>query len=178
MAVRLIATLGKTVGGPVETLENLMNANYISPFPPKKVEIEKVIVITTGETKEAFYVLKTVMMCCLNFTKVEEVALPFNDISSPSDFIMVREKVSELVRAGDYLDFTGGRKSISAAAALAAWQKGAHLVTSIIDDEEYDRIKKRYYEIKDKVMSIYTKGQCMNYLCDLYTSKARTIVFF
>ncbi|TRM80221.1 hypothetical protein DJ522_08760, partial [Sulfolobus sp. F3] len=93
-------------------------------------------------------------------------------------FITVREKLREVLKVGDYLDFTGGRKAISAAAALTAREIGAHLVTSIIDEEEYDRIKKRYYEIKDKALGVYDKGQCLGYLCDLYTSKARTIVFF
>ncbi|AHC52245.1 hypothetical protein SUSAZ_10340 [Sulfolobus acidocaldarius SUSAZ] len=176
--VRLIATLGKTVGGPIETFENLVNANYISAFPSHKVDINEVIVITTKETEETFYVLKSVFLCCANFTKVREVTLPFDDITAPDDFITIREKVREVLRAGDYLDFSGGRKAISAAAALAAREIGAHLVTSIIDEDEYDKIRKRYYEIKDKALSIYNKGQCISYLCDLYISKARTIVLF
>ncbi len=102
--VRLIATLGKTVGGPIETFENLINANYISAFPSHKVDIDEVIVITTKETEETFYVLKSVFLCCANFTKVREVALPFDDIAVPEDFVTVREKVREVLRAGHYLD--------------------------------------------------------------------------
>ncbi|QKR00755.1 hypothetical protein GWK48_10465 [Metallosphaera tengchongensis] len=176
--VNLLATLGRTVGGPVETFENLSNGNYISDFPPHKVKVDELIALTTSETEETFFIMKAVLMCCLNFTKVRAVRLDIDDVSTPQDFVLVREKVKGLLRPGDYLDFSGGRKAISSAAVLGAREVGAHLVTSIIGEDEYDRVKGRMVQIRDRALAVYRPEQCLGYLCDLYTTKARTIVFF
>ncbi|BFH74720.1 CRISPR-associated ring nuclease Crn1 [Sulfurisphaera javensis] len=176
--VKLVATLGKSPGGIAETILNLSSGKYVSPFEPKEIKIEKLIVIRTKEVEDAYYTLKAILFCCLDFTNVEEVVLPFNDITSPQDFITVRETVRKALKAGDFFDFTGGRKAISSAGVLSARDVGAHLVTSIIDQDEYVKMNKRFEELKDRALNVYNKGQCLSYFCDLISSRALTVVFF
>ncbi|QGA53965.1 hypothetical protein GFS03_04915 [Sulfolobus sp. E5-1-F] len=175
---RLVATLGKSPGGIAETLANLSSGNYLAPFETKEVKINELIVIRTAEVMESYYFLKTILLCCLDFTNIREVGLPFDDISSPQDFLTVRETVRKVLSTGDYLDFSGGRKAITAAAVLAARDVGAHLVTTIIDQSDYIRMNKRYEELKERALSVYNKGECLSYFCDLMSSKAKTIIFF
>jgi hypothetical protein len=132
----------------------------------------------TKEVEEVYNVLSSLILCCTGIDKVITVSLPFNDVESPKDFIEVRETVRGIIRAGDYLDFTGGRKAISAAAVLAAREMGAHLVTSIIPHEEYDVLNKEYLRVKDVALRVYRKTDCVKSLCNLVSPHARTIVFF
>jgi len=176
--VRLIATLGKTPGGIAETIKNLSSGNYLAPFEPKEIKIDELIVIRTEEVLETYYFLKTILLCCLDFTSVKEIVLPFEDVSSPQDFITVREIVRRVLRTGDYLDFSGGRKAITASAVLAAREVGGHLVTTIIDQEEYNKMSKKYEELKTKALATYNKGNCLSSFCELVSPRARTIVFF
>ncbi|QXJ35106.1 CRISPR-associated ring nuclease Crn1 [Saccharolobus shibatae] len=176
--VKLVATLGKSPGGIAETLDNLISGNYVAPFEAKEIKVNELVVIRTEEVTESYYFLKTILLCCLDFTNVREVALPFDDISSPQDFITVRETVRKVLSTGDYLDFSGGRKAITAAAVLTARDVGAHLVTTVIDQDDYIRMNRRYEELKGKALSVYNKGQCVSYFCDLMSSKAKTIIFF
>jgi len=176
--VKLVATLGKTVGGVAETIINLSEGNYVAPFDPKPVKVDELIIVKTKEVEEVYNVLSSLIVCCTGIDKVTTVSLPFNDVESPKDFIEVRETVRGIIRAGDYLDFTGGRKAISAAAVLAAREMGAHLVTSIIPHEEYDVLNKEYLRVKDVALRVYRKTDCVKSLCNLVSPHARTIVFF
>ncbi|MDT7862698.1 MAG: CRISPR-associated ring nuclease Crn1 [Saccharolobus sp.] len=176
--VRLVATLGKSPGGIAETIRNLTSGKYVAPFEPTEINIDEVIVLRTKGTDEAYYFLKAILYCCLNITSIKEIVFDFDDITSPKDFISVREKTRSVLKAGDYLDFTGGRKAISSAAVLAARDAGAHLVSSIVDQNEYIQMNKRFEELKDKAMRVYNKGQCLSYFCDLISPNAQTIVFF
>lgn len=176
--VRLVATLGKTVGGVAESIINLSEGNYVAPFDPKPVKVDELIIVKTKEVEEVYNVLSSLILCCTGIDKVTTVSLPFNDVESPKDFIEVRETVRGIIRAGDYLDFTGGRKAISAAAVLAAREMGAHLVTSIIPHEEYDVLNKEYLRVKDVALRVYRKTDCVKSLCNLVSPHARTIVFF
>jgi hypothetical protein len=176
--VKLVATLGKTVGGVAETIINLSEGNYVAPFDPKPVKVDELIIVKTKEVEEVYNVLSSLILCCTGIDKVITVSLPFNDVESPKDFIEVRETVRGIIRAGDYLDFTGGRKAISAAAVLAAREMGAHLVTSIIPHEEYDVLNKEYLRVKDVALRVYRKTDCVKSLCNLVSPHARTIVFF
>ncbi|MFP3201533.1 MAG: CRISPR-associated ring nuclease Crn1 [Sulfolobus sp.] len=176
--VKLVATLGKTVGGVAETIINLSEGNYVAPFDPKPVKVDELIIVKTKEVEEVYNVLSSLILCCTGIDKVTTVSLPFNDVESPKDFIEVRETVRGIIRAGDYLDFTGGRKAISAAAVLAAREMGAHLVTSIIPHEEYDVLNKEYLRVKDVALRVYRKTDCVKSLCNLVSPHARTIVFF
>lgn len=176
--VKLVATLGKTVGGVAETIINLSEGNYVAPFDPKPVKVDELIIVKTKEVEEVYNVLSSLILCCTGIDKVTTVSLPFNDVESPKDFIEVRETVRGIIRAGDYLDFTGGRKAISAAAVLAAREMGAHLVTSIIPHEEYDVLNKEYLRVKDVALRVYRKTDCVKSLCNLVSPHVRTIVFF
>jgi hypothetical protein len=176
--VKLVATLGKTVGGVAETIINLSEGNYVAPFDPKPVKVDELIIVKTKEVEEVYNVLSSLILCCTGIDKVITVSLPFNDVESPKDFIEVRETVRGIIRAGDYLDFTGGRKAISAAAVLAAREMGAHLVTSIIPHEEYDVLNKEYLRVKDVALRVYRKTDCVKSLCNLVSPHARTVVFF
>jgi hypothetical protein len=60
-------------------------------------------------------------LCCSNFVNVKVINLPFNDVNSSNDFVQVRETVRKVLKAGDYLDLTGGRKAISSAAVLSKY---------------------------------------------------------
>ncbi|MQL54266.1 CRISPR-associated ring nuclease Crn1 [Acidianus ambivalens] len=175
---RLVSTLGKSPGGIAETLINLTDGNYVAPFDPVPIKIEELLVVKTKEVEESFYVLKALLLCCSSFVNVRAINLPFDDVNSPNDFVQVRETIRKVLKAGDYLDFTGGRKAISSAAVLAAREAGAHLVSSIIPHEEYDSINKKFNAVKDRAMKIYKKEDCVSYVCDLISKNSRTIVFF
>jgi hypothetical protein len=175
---KLVSTLGKSPGGIAETLVSLTEGNYVAPFDPVPIKIEELIVVKTKEVEESFYVLKALLLCCSNFVNVKVINLPFDDVNSPNDFVQVRETIRKVLKAGDYLDFTGGRKAISSAAVLAAREAGAHLVSSIIPHEEYEIINKKFNAVKDRAMKIYKKEDCVSYVCDLISKDSRTIVFF
>ncbi|MEM1627580.1 MAG: CRISPR-associated ring nuclease Crn1 [Sulfolobaceae archaeon] len=176
--VNLVATLGKTPGGIAETFLNLSRGNYSSQFEVKELRFDNVFVVRTKEVEESYYTLKAVFMCCLGFPNVRDVVLPFDDITSPEDFSKAREVIKKVLRAGDYLDFTGGRKAISTAAVLAAREVGAHIVSTVIPHEEYELANKVFMSIKDRAMRIYSEGDCVEYICRVISKNARTIVFF
>ena len=176
--VKLVATLGTSPGGIAETLYNLSEGKYVAPFEPKEINFEELIVVRTKGTDEAFYALKAILLCCVGYEKVKEVLFPFDDVNEPKDFVTVRETVRGLLKPGDYLDFTGGRKAISAAAVLSARDVGAHLVTTLIDQQEYGEMLRKFNQLKDKVTGVYSLGDCRSYFCDLVSKTARTIVFF
>ncbi|MBB5254596.1 CRISPR-associated ring nuclease Crn1 [Sulfurisphaera ohwakuensis] len=176
--VKLVSTLGTSPGGVAETLQNLSTGKYIAPFEPKEIKFDEFIVLRTKGTEEAYYALRAILLCCIGFEKIKEVVFPFNDIENPKDFITVRETVREILKPGDFMDFTGGRKAISAAAVLSARDVGAHLVSTIIDQKEYGEMIVKFNKLKDKLESVYSKGDCRSYFCDLMSSTARTIVFF
>lgn len=89
--VRLVATLGKSPGGIAETIRNLTSGKYVAPFEPTEINIDEVIVLRTKGTDEAYYFLKAILYCCLNLTSIKEIVFDFDDITSPKDFVSVRE---------------------------------------------------------------------------------------
>jgi hypothetical protein len=176
--VNLVATLGKTPGGVVETFKNLREGLCEAPFDVRGITFDNVIVIKTKEVEESYYTLKALFMCCLDFINVKDVTLPFDDVSSYEDFFKVRDVIRKVLKPGDFLDFSGGRKAISAAAVLVAREVGAHIVSSIIPHEEYEVANRLFSKVKDKAVRIYSKSECVSYICDLISKRAKTIVFF
>ncbi|BDC18754.1 hypothetical protein HS5_16440 [Acidianus sp. HS-5] len=176
--VKLVATLGTSPGGVAETLYNLSMGNYVAPFESKELSFDELVVVRTKGTDEAYYALKAVLICCVNYEKVREVLFPFDDINNPKDFVTVRETVRGLLRTGDFMDFTGGRKAISAAAVLSAREVGAHLVTTIIEQQEYGEMMKKFNQLKEKLAGVYNRRDCRTIYCELMSKTARTIVFF
>jgi hypothetical protein len=175
--IRLIATLGKSPGGVAETIRNLSEGNYLSPYQPKAINLGGVIVVRTREVEETFKVLKSIVLCCLGRElKLKEVVLPFNDVEEIEHFRLVREKVRDIVRVGDYLDFSGGRKAISSAAVIAARENGAHLVTTIIPQKVQREIEEIYEEVKERAINIYESYHCFEDLCKLISPYSRTLV--
>ncbi|AEB95213.1 CRISPR-associated ring nuclease Crn1 [Metallosphaera cuprina] len=175
--VKLVATLGKTPGGVAETYVNLTSGNFVSSSPGK-VNISEVVAVITKEVYQSFYFLQALFLCCLNVNKIGQIVLPFNDVTSPDEFIYVRESVRKVLRANDYLDFTGGRKAISAAAVLAGREVGARLVSTVIDQEEYLEMNRKFHEMKDRASRVLSKEECSPDFCTLISERSKTIVYF
>ncbi|QGA54160.1 hypothetical protein GFS03_06035 [Sulfolobus sp. E5-1-F] len=175
--VKLVATLGTSPGGVIETFLYLVR---------KGETIDEIRVVTTSnaEVKKAWKIIRLMFICCIQekFPKVEisEHPLDIEDIYSEEDLKKVRDFVKKQLNEGDYLDITGGRKSMSIAAALAAKSKGAKIVTSIISQDDYNRISKRIRELKD-VVEIKNRSECNEQIketyCSLIVQNARTIEF-
>ncbi|ARM76984.1 CRISPR-associated ring nuclease Crn1 [Acidianus manzaensis] len=176
--MKLVCTLGMTPGGIAETVINLSTGNYVSKYEPKRVSFDEIIIVRTKDTEYSYAFLKAIFLCCINFGELKEFVLPFNDVSSPQDFIYVRDNVRNMLKAGDYLDFTGGRKAISSAAVLAAREAGAHLVSTIIDQKDYIEMNEKFNELKRLAMSVKGKEDCTNYFCSLISKNSKTILFF
>jgi len=70
------------------------------------------------------------------------VLLDFPDIRSESDLARLGETLRSILGRGDYLDITGGRKIMSAWAAIVALNQRAHVVASIVPREEIERAQK------------------------------------
>ncbi len=71
--------------------------------------------------------------------RIELRQLDFPDIRSASDLDRLGRILRSLLSRGDYLDITGGRKIMSAWAAIVALNMGAHVVASIVPREEIER---------------------------------------
>ncbi len=170
--------MGKSPGGIAETLLNLKDGKFVAPFDPSPVKVDELIVVKTKEVQESYYVLKAILLCCSGFTNLKPLELPFDDVTTPDDFVEVRETMRRLLRAGDFLDFTGGRKAISSAAVLAAREVGAHLVSTLISQEEYYVQNKIYNSVKERATRVYKREDCVSLICDLISKDSKTIVFF
>jgi len=190
---KLVATLGRTPGGVVETLRNLREGRYVREgaglgvgaggavgeveAAPKPVEISEVVVVRTREVEESFEVLRALLTCCADWkVDLREVVLPMDDVEEPRHFRVVRERLARSLRVGDYVDFTGGRKAISAAAVLAAREAGAHLVTTLIPQEDYYRLERVYGEVRLRALRVVTPQECFAELCGLVLHHAKTLV--
>ncbi len=73
--------------------------------------------------------------------RVRRVYLGFPDIRSELDLDELGGMLSALLREGDYVDITGGRKIMSAWAAIVALKSRAHVVASIVPGEEIERAR-------------------------------------
>nr|7YGL_A Chain A, CRISPR system ring nuclease SSO2081 [Saccharolobus solfataricus P2]7YGL_B Chain B, CRISPR system ring nuclease SSO2081 [Saccharolobus solfataricus P2] len=175
--VKLVATLGTAPGGVIESFLYLVK---------KGENIDEVRVVTTSnaEVKKAWRIVRLMFVCCIQekFPKVEisEHPLDIEDIYSEDDLRKVREFVEKQLGEGDYLDITGGRKSMSVAAALAAKNKGVKIITSIIPQDDYNKISKKVRELKE-IPEIKNRGECRQEMketyCSLIVQDARSIEF-
>lgn len=188
--MKLISTLGTSPGGIYETYVNLAKGNYEGE-EGQPIEISEIYVIRTKDpdVEFAWELLKAIFVCCGTPKKVEiaDIPLDINDVDSRSSFQLFNNAVKEKINVGDYVDITGGRKSMSVAAALAAVTMKAHVVNSIIPQKETNRIQDMVKRLKDKKEIIGTIGnrgknadtekQCKDLgICDLVSSLARTIL--
>lgn len=143
--------------------------------------IDEVYVVRSGSVEFAWRLVKAIFTCCgAGGAVVRELVAPMEDVGSPEDFRRFMDAVLSITRPGDYVDFTGGRKAMSVAAALAAREVGAHLVTTIAPQEEYDRVTKLVRELRGMEESVIEAagGNCRirELVCGLVLSGARTIV--
>ncbi|WP_338602198.1 CRISPR-associated ring nuclease Crn1 [Sulfolobus tengchongensis] len=175
--VKLVATLGTSPGGILETFLYLIRKG-------ENIEEIRVITTTNPEVEKAWKIVKLMFVCCIQekFPKVEisKHPLDIEDVYTEEDLKKVKKFVEEQLNEGDYLDITGGRKSISVAASLAAKKKGARIITSIISQENYREINNKIREIKN-IVEINNRSECSEELkkeyCRLIVENARTIEF-
>lgn len=71
--------------------------------------------------------------------RIVRVQLDFPDVRGPGDLERLGSILRGLLRRGDYLDITGGRKIMSAWAAIVALDQGAHVVASVVPPGEAER---------------------------------------
>ncbi|QXJ29365.1 CRISPR-associated protein, Csx12 family [Saccharolobus shibatae B12] len=175
--VKLVATLGTSPGGVIESFLYLVRKG-------QNIDEIRVVTTTNAEVKKAWKIVRLMFICCIQekFPKVEisEHPLDIEDIYSEEDLKKVKEFIEKQLNEGDYLDITGGRKSMSVAAALAAKNRGAKIITSIISQDDYNRISKRVRELKD-IVEIKNRSECSEQIretyCSLIVQNARTIEF-
>ncbi len=73
--------------------------------------------------------------------EVELVQLPFDDIRSTGDLAALRRVLGGLLEPSVVLDITGGRKLMAVAASLEALARGATIVSAIVPEEVYARLR-------------------------------------
>jgi len=179
--MKLISTLGTSPGGIFETYTNLVNGNYEAE-KPEKVQITEVYVIRTKdkEVEFAWKLVKALFVCMKVPATIVDIPVNVVDITSKSDYEEFKKAVFDKISKGDFVDFTGGRKAMSVAAAIGALQRGANLVTTIIPQEEYNRIQQKIKGLKGKEKEIEEagKGNCgiAEELKELIAKNARTIL--
>ncbi|BCS93413.1 CRISPR-associated ring nuclease Crn1 [Metallosphaera javensis (ex Sakai et al. 2022)] len=176
--VKLVSTLGTSPGGVFETFMNLRQGNYEADNPVP-VDVKVVYVIRTSDpaVERAFRLLKAIFACC-GGRDVEVVGIPLNmnDINSRSDYIQFRREVLSRISSEDYVDFTGGRKAMSVAAVMAARQREAHVITSIIPQSDYNEIQNRMKNFRDEDISAGERGECRVDFCTLTSRNVKTIL--
>ncbi|MFP3064814.1 MAG: CRISPR-associated ring nuclease Crn1 [Sulfolobus sp.] len=178
--VKLISTLGTSPGGVFESYLNLINGKYEAENPIK-VEIDTVYIIRTKdpEVEFAWKLVKAVFACCggRNVT-VADIPLPITDIFSRDDYLTFLRNVKDKISKEDYVDITGGRKAMSVAAAIAARYRNANILTTIIPQNEYNRIQQLIKGFKEKkeVIEKSANGECSKEVCELISKEARTIL--
>jgi len=179
--MKLIATLGTSPGGIFETYTNLINGTYEAERP-EKVEISDVYIIRTKDkdVEFAWKLVKALFTCMKVPAQIVDIPVNISDITSKSDYDLFRKAVFDKISRGDYVDFTGGRKAMSVAAAIGAAQRGASLVTTIIPQQEYNRIQQKIKELKEKEDEIERagKGNCRiaEELKEIIAKNAKTIL--
>ncbi|BFH74169.1 CRISPR-associated ring nuclease Crn1 [Sulfurisphaera javensis] len=149
--VKLIATLGTSPGGVFETYTNLINGNYESDNP-SKVEIDTIYLIRTldKDVEFAFKLVKALFICQKIPSEVVEIKINISDITNKQEYEQFKSQIFQKIGKGDFVDFTGGRKAMSVAAAIQALKRDAYLVTTIIPQSEYNRIQNKLKELKNK----------------------------
>ncbi|AKV74186.1 MULTISPECIES: CRISPR-associated ring nuclease Crn1 [Metallosphaera] len=176
--VKLVSTLGTSPGGVFETFMNLRQGKYEAENPVP-VDIKEVYVIRTSDpaVERAFRLLKAIFACC-GGREVEVAGIPLamNDINTRSDYLQFRREVLSRISPGDYVDFTGGRKAMSVAAVLAARQREAHVVTSIIPQADYNEIQSKMKDFKDEDILEGENGRCKVDFCVLTSRNVKTIL--
>ncbi len=161
--MKLIASLGTSPGGIAETFSYIANAYKSVP--------NEVIVITTSSPKvdKAYNALLEIFSKCVKpkFGEVliERVNISSDDIYSSEDLWELSEKVKGKIGKGDFVDVTGGRKVMSIALALVAIKSGARVLTTIIPQDEYNRIQ-----------GLLEKGYSNP--CELISKQSRTIELY
>jgi len=131
---RLIATVGLTPGAPHTSLCLLLS---------RGVNIEEVVIV--GNVRETVEEAARILRECpcpngsLPGAAVKTVQLGFPDVRSQADLVKLGDALGGLIRPGDYVDVTGGRKIMAVWAALVALNKGAHVVATIVPREEAER---------------------------------------
>ncbi|MEW9492173.1 MAG: CRISPR-associated ring nuclease Crn1 [Candidatus Aramenus sulfurataquae] len=188
---KLVCTLGTSPGGIFETYKNLRGGNYevdktIANATP--IEINEVYVIRTSDkaVEFAWKLVKAIFACCRekgDEVTIADIPIPIQDITSPNDFKKFKNAILPKISVGDYVDFTGGRKAMSVAAALSAREVGAHVVTTIIPQGEYSGISKIIEELKGKedLVERAGNGDCESIrdtICKLISNEAKTIMLY
>jgi CRISPR-associated protein Csx14 len=175
--VKLVATLGTSPGGVFETYMNLKSGNYGG----EPVDIKEVYIIRTSDkaVELAWKLVKAIFVCCgSKEVEIADIPLPINDIVTKEDYEIFRKGLQGKISKGDYVDFTGGRKAMSVAAAINAIRNSAYVVTTIIPQNEYNRIQNLIKQLKEEEIDEAGKGKCVNKekFCELISKDARTIL--
>jgi CRISPR-associated protein Csx14 len=172
---KLVATLGTSPGGVAESLLYLNKIGIL---------INDIEILLTSEPTvlKSYNIVSTILTCCVNLgydIYISKHVLPFNDIESNEELITLKTKLEEIINEGDYVDITGGRKAISVIAALIAKKKKAHVITSIIPQDEYTRINNLLKNIQTK--EIKSRRECdeetKKLYCSLISNTSKTILF-
>ena len=113
------------------------------------VGIDEVYVVRSAFVDFTWRLVKVVFTCRgAGGVVVRDLVAPMEDVEGPEDFRRFMDAVLSVMRSGDYVDLTGGRKAMSVAAALVAREVGAHLVTTIVPQEEYGRVNELIKELR------------------------------
>ncbi|WP_252901503.1 CRISPR-associated ring nuclease Crn1 [Vulcanisaeta sp. JCM 14467] len=177
--VRLVVTLGTTPGGVYESFINLRLGRCIGCVGP--VGVDEVYVVRSASVEFTWKLVKAIFTCCdTGDVVIKDLVAPMEDMEDPEDFRRFMDAVLSVVRGGDYVDFTGGRKAMSVAAALAAREVGAHLVTTVVPPEEYGRVNELIRRLRgvEGLVEEAARGNCgiKDLVCGLVSGGARTIV--
>ncbi|NON62270.1 CRISPR-associated ring nuclease Crn1 [Acidianus sp. RZ1] len=174
---KLIATLGTSPGGVVETFNFLVKE--------MNEEITDIYIITTEDksVKKAWEVVKILFTCCVKqeFPQIQIAEIPsgIRDIESPEDLRRFMETLSGKIEKNDFVDITGGRKGMSVAVALMAREAEAKIITSIIPQSEYKEINERLSKISN--IPQINETNCPETLkedyCNMISKNAKTILF-
>jgi CRISPR-associated protein Csx14 len=183
VTTKLVCTLGTSPGGIFETYKNLRKGNY--EVDEEVTEAKAVEIKDFRQCSRVRVEVKAIFACCKE--KGDEVTnadIPtIQDITSPNDFKKSKKAIFSRISVGDYVDFTGGRKAMSVAAALSAREVGAHVVTTIIPQSEYNRVSKIIEELKGKedLVERAGNGDCESIsdtICKLISNEAKTILLY
>ncbi|MEB2835826.1 MAG: hypothetical protein GSR80_000034 [Desulfurococcales archaeon] len=134
---RLVSLLGMSPGTPHTVACLLAGEGY-------RLEEHVILATNPDVAREALGILST-CPCAPDGrppgvpARVE--LLPFNDIREPGDLAALRRILGGILDADSILDLTGGRKLMAVAAALEALNRGSIIVSAIISDEDYRRIR-------------------------------------
>jgi CRISPR-associated protein Csx14 len=182
---KLVSTLGTSPGGIFETYVNLRKGKYEGD-EVKAIDIKEVYVIRTLDksVEFAWKLVKSIFACCKekgDEVTIADIPISIQDINSPDDFKKFKKEICSRINVGDYVDFTGGRKAMSVAAALSAREVKAHVVTTIIPQNEYNRISEIIKELRGKedLVEKAGNGNCESIrdtICKLVSNEAKTVL--